>query len=165
MPGVQESSMRFLRNSFPISAVPGDVGAIVAKERVRRRWSQARLASRSTLSRASIYRLENGARPSRADTLFRVAHALDMDIRELVPDWPEWDPIGADGHGQALRDSRRTRDVTLADLAVALGVSEATLSRHERGICSSPRLLRRSLSDLIVEVERIAAAANPAGCQ
>lgn len=134
--------MKEPRQSFPSDVLPGDLGKTVAEARGRRRWSQARLASRAKVARASVYRLEAGGHAVRPDTLFRIAHALGPEMRTLVPAWPEWDPIGGSGHGPRTRARRRSLRIPLADLASAAGVSEATLSRHERGIGRSPDLLR-----------------------
>ena len=128
---------------FPSEAVPSDLGKTVAQARTARRWSQARLAAKAKVARASIYRLEGGGRPVRPDTIFRVARALELDMRTLVPEWPEWDPLGPGGHGPRTRERRRALCLTAANLAAAAGVSEATLSRYERGIGFSPSLLKR----------------------
>ena len=130
------------RLAFPADAIPTDVGSTVAGARRGRRWSQARLASKARVARASIYRLEAGGHAVRPGTLFRVAHALRLEMRELVPDWPEWEPVSGSGHGARTRERRRALGLSLAELAAAAGVSEATLSRHERGIGRSPDLVR-----------------------
>lgn len=88
MTDVQESYIKEPRLLFPLDQVPANVGVIIAEARERRGWSKARLARTAKLSRWSIYRLEAGVRPQRADTLFRVARALDISLRELVPAWP-----------------------------------------------------------------------------
>lgn len=119
--------------------LPADVGETIAEARRKRRWSQARLASRSKVARASVYRLEAGGHAIRPDTLFRIARALGLEMRYLVPAWPEWDPVGESGHGPRTR--RRSLGMSVAALAAAAGVSEATLSRHERGLGHSARLL------------------------
>ena len=149
MSGVHESSNNFPRLTFPVAAVPHGVGDQVARERRRRRWSQAKLASRAGLSRAAVYRVEGGARPVRPDTLFRLAHALDLPIRGLVPDWPEWEPIKGLGHGEAVRERRRSLGLTIAELAEKVKVSEATLSRHERSVGVSPSFLIREGDEVL----------------
>jgi transcriptional regulator with XRE-family HTH domain len=149
MPGVQESSRNLQRLRFPMAAVPPDVGVRVAAARRRRRWSQARLAARAGISRASVYRLEGGAAAGTADTLFRIAHALDLPIKDLVPEWPEWEPVKSLGPGEAARERRRALGLTLAEVAQEIGVSEASLSRYERGIGESPAFLRRVGDDVV----------------
>jgi transcriptional regulator with XRE-family HTH domain len=106
------------------------------------------LAAKAGLNRASVYRLEGGAAPSRADTLFRIAHALDMPIRDLVPEWPEWEPIKGHGPGEGSRERRRALGLSLAQVAREIGVSEASLSRFERGVGTSPVFLRRFGDDV-----------------
>lgn len=162
MEPVQESSIKVARLVFPASAVPPDVGDRVAAERLRRRWTQARLAARAKLSRAAVYRLEGGSLPVRADTLFRVAHALDMPIRDLVPDWPEWDPIKGHGHGEGVRKRRREIGLTMAELADMVGVSEATLSRHERSVGVSGVFLVREGDEIVSRDDRLSDALDRA---
>ena len=140
---VKESSKKVSRLVFPAQDVPTDLGSKVEEARLKRRWSQARLAERAEVARASVYRLEGGGRPVRPDTIFRVAHALNLTMSDLVPAWPEWEPLGLGGHGPRTRERRRALGITGAKLAVAAGVSEATLSRYERGIGCSPKLLKR----------------------
>lgn len=100
---------------------------------------QSQLAEAAGISRAAVYRLEalDGSKPMRAvraDTLFRIAHALDVSIRDFVPTWSEWEPIKGNGLGEEVREARRAAGLTLAVLAAEVGVSEATLSRHERAL-------------------------------
>ena len=64
-------------------------------------------------------------------------------MRSLVPLWPEWEPLGFGGHGPRTRERRRALNLTGAELAKSAGVSEATLSRYERGTGCSPVLLKR----------------------
>lgn len=139
---MQESSIKLSVQAFPLDAVPTDLGATIADARRARRWSQDRLAARARVSRASVYRLEADRRPSRADTVFRVAHALELNMRDLVPLWPEWQVVDGVGHGPRTRARRRALGLSLAELAAVAGVSEATLSRHERGVGASPMLVQ-----------------------
>ncbi|KAK0335462.1 helix-turn-helix domain-containing protein [Sphingobium yanoikuyae] len=138
MGDVQESSMR-IWTKFPSSEIPVDIGARILSQRKARKWSQSQLAEASGISRAAVYRLEalNGSKPMRAvraDTLFRIAHALDVPIADFVPTWPEWEPIKGHGLGEGVREARRAGGLSLATLAAEVGVSEATLSRHERSL-------------------------------
>lgn len=155
MADVQESSRNLQRLAFPRGELPDGLGAMVARERRARRWSQARLAVRAGISRASVYRLEGGRGAVLADTLFRIAHALDLGIGDLVPAWPEWEPVKGLGPGEAVRERRRALGMTIAEVAARVGVSEATLSRHERGIGVSPAFLRRLGDELVAENERL----------
>ncbi len=158
MAKVQESSTNLQRPSFPRSQLPAGLGETVARARRARRWSQARLAERAKIARASVYRLEAGQCSVFADTLFRIAHALDIGIGEFVPTWPEWEPIKGNGHGDALRKQRKALDLTMAELSGCLGVSEATLSRHEQGVCVSPEILRRIGEGIVASGEDLATA-------
>lgn len=138
MEDVQESSIRVWTN-FPTSEIPVDIGIRIKSERKAAEWSQSQLAEAAGISRAAVYRLEalDGSKPMRAvraDTLFRIAHALDVSIRDFVPTWSEWEPIKGNGLGEEVREARRAAGLTLAVLAAEVGVSEATLSRHERAL-------------------------------
>lgn len=167
MDGVQESSKKSRRLRFPPSSIPHGVGEIISDARKQRRWSQARLACKAGLSRAAVYRVEaldgktQRARGVRADTLFRLAHALDMTIGELVPDWPEWEPIRGSGLGEAARERRRKLGLTIAEVAASIGVSEATLSRHERGLVTSRNFVRQVGDELIANNAALTNALNP----
>ncbi|PZU05714.1 MAG: hypothetical protein DI606_19195 [Sphingobium sp.] len=148
MSDVQESSRRVWTNC-PLAAIPVDLGERIVTQRKERNWSQARLAQRAGLSRAAIYRAEALAgaeevRAIRADTLYRIAHALEISIHYLVPTWPEWEPVKGLGFGEAIREKRKKAGVSMADLAAKVGISEASLSRHERTLVRSPRFVKKA---------------------
>lgn len=125
---------------FPVSAVPPDFGERLALERRARRWSHGRLAEEAGLRRETVFRLEAGRRPV-ADTVFRLEAALDLLPGTLVPDWPEWAPIGSSSLGACSRRRRRQLGRTLAEIAALVGVSPATLSRFEREECATHALV------------------------
>jgi len=122
--------------------------------RVARGWTQARLAARSGVGRATVGRLEAGAGSGRAprrpvaDTVFRLAAALDKDAWALVPGWAEWAPVGTASLGARSRDRRRSLGLSLDTVAAAAGVSTATLSRFEREERQVPSLVRVETSEL-----------------
>ncbi|WP_168194164.1 helix-turn-helix transcriptional regulator [Altererythrobacter sp. TH136] len=138
---MQESDKKVSRAMFPAEAVPQDVGSKIAGARLGQGWTQDRLATKSGVARVSVLRVEGGERRVRPETIFRIAHALSIDMHDLVPDWPEWELFQLGVHGQRTRERRRALGLSAAQLARAAGVSEATLSRHERGIGFSPSLL------------------------
>ena len=156
MAAVQESSRKVSRLAFPTVQVPSDIGARVSRERLVRGWTQGRLAARAEVSRAAVYRLEGGVGGVRADTLFRIAHALDVSIRAFVPGWPEWEPVKGSAPGDAARERRRRLGLSLAQVAGEVGVSEATLSRFERGLCVSHTFLERVGDDLFACNDQLA---------
>jgi transcriptional regulator with XRE-family HTH domain len=117
---------------FPSSVVPVGFGQAVAVRRAQMGWSQARLARETGLRRETIVRLEAGHRTPTADSVFRLQSAMDMEPGELVPDWPEWNPIGLATYGARTRRRRRELGLSLTTVAAAAGVSAATLSRFER---------------------------------
>jgi transcriptional regulator with XRE-family HTH domain len=58
----------------------------VADRRRELGLSQAELAELTGTTQSAIARLESGGRPPRIDTLLRIAHALDCELRvELKP--------------------------------------------------------------------------------
>jgi len=157
MSPVQESGKKSARHRFPLSAVPDDVGERIRAARKGRRWSQERLAKRARLSRATISRIESGDHHvAEADTLFRIAHALDVPIGDFVPAWPEWEPIKGQGLGPAIRERRRALNMTLARLAELAGVSEATLSRFERGAIENSGLVRKIGDEYVLDNDALA---------
>lgn len=99
--------------------------------------------------RETVLRLEAGRRRPVADTVFRLEAALDLPPGALVPDWPEWAPIGSSSLGACARRRRRQLGRTLAEIAASTGVSPATLSRFEREECATPTLavVRRTALD------------------
>tara|TARA_R110000868_G_scaffold411785_1_gene710524 strand:+ start:2453 stop:3013 length:561 start_codon:yes stop_codon:yes gene_type:complete len=148
MSDVQESSKRVWTNC-PLAAIPADLGDRIVTQRKERKWSQARLAQRAGLSRAAIYRAEALAgaeevRAIRADTLYRIAHALEISIHYLVPTWPEWEPVKGLGFGEAIREKRKKAGITMAELAAKVGISEACLSRHERSLVRSSKFVMKA---------------------
>lgn len=138
--------------SFPASRVPDDFGASLKRERLARGWTKARLARRATLERATVMRLEAGARRPTADTVFRLEEALDLEPGTLVPAWPEWKPIGTMTYGARSRERRRSLGLSLVAVAARAGVSAATLSRFERE-------LGPAASSLVVELPASAGGA------
>lgn len=161
---MQESSKKTPRaHLFPVGDIPPTVGEAIAAARRRRRWSQQRLAERAGIARATVYRLEACRRPSTADTLFRVAHALGLDMKDLVAAWTEWEMFDHPGHGPRTRERRRSLGMSIAELAAVAGVSEATLSRHERGIGNSPALVTGDWERQVACNEALAKALGFAG--
>lgn len=156
---MQESGKILTPLKFLLSAVPDDVGQRVRALRKEKRWSQGRLAERAGLSLATIGRLEGkDSHSAQADTLFRIAEAFDLPIGDLVPAWPEWEPIKGHGVGEAVRERRRALGMTMAELAEIAGVSEATLSRFERGIVENSGLAKKTGDDFVLNKEELAKA-------
>lgn len=134
------------RHSFPADVLPNDVGARVRSLREDRGWTRAELAARSGVPRETVSRLEAGKRPPLADTVLRLLVILladqdDVELNEVVPNWPEADGRQVIGHGPRSRVRRRQLDLTAAEVAAAVDVSEATLSRFERDTSATPTLL------------------------
>jgi transcriptional regulator with XRE-family HTH domain len=96
LPGNVETTMR-------------DLGARLARVRLSRNMTQARLAHEAGASLPSIKRLEAG-RNSSLDTLFRVLRALNLGDRilDILPD-PDVRPVERIQHQGHERRRARTR--------------------------------------------------------
>ncbi len=139
------------RHNFANDALPADIGAKIGKLREQRGWSKAELAVRSGVPRETISRLEAGLRPPLADTVLRLLVILladqdDVELNDIVPDWPEADGRQIIGHGPRSRVRRRQLGLTAAEVAAAVGVSEATLSRFECDASATPSLLATNVT-------------------
>ena len=84
-----------IENSNTDATVQAELGRRIARTRLARDWSQARLAEEAGLGRATVERLELGE-PSKLATLIRVLRALDMlsSLDRLLPEPPP-SPIAA----------------------------------------------------------------------
>lgn len=113
-----------------------EIGVRLTEARRRRGWTKAALAAASGLDVRTIGRIEGGA-PASSES--RRLLGLALGTASLpASGWPDGDPPSADRVvGLRLRELRRARDrLPLALLSSVLGnVSEATLSRVERGLC------------------------------
>ncbi|RYG75250.1 helix-turn-helix domain-containing protein [bacterium] len=138
--------------TFPISDVPAGIGAALRERRLSKGWSQAKLAQRSGVSRGTIALVERSTRSPRADTVLRLLSVLLGDDAAteqaaLIPAWPESDATRLVGHGPCSRERRRELGLTLADVAAATGLSEATISRFERNAGPTPSIIGWRTSD------------------
>lgn len=60
------------------------IGVAVARERVRRSYSQDHLSALAGISRSHLAMLENGRKTARIDTLWHIAEALEMRPSALL---------------------------------------------------------------------------------
>ena len=117
----------------PRSRAPRDLGPQLRGWRLEQGISQADLARLAGLSRKTIQRIESGHLLS-ADTAIRIERALDLPEESVAPDWSlPPSPVESD-YGSRVRARRRALGMSLEELALATGVSAATVSRFERGI-------------------------------
>jgi transcriptional regulator with XRE-family HTH domain len=140
---------------FPIEAVPSDFGRRLASARRSRNLTQAKLAVRAGLERATIVRLEAGDRMPTANTVLRLQHAMDMLPETLVPDWPEWAPFTNPSYATEFRQRRRKIKLSLVTVAKAAGTSASTLSRFEREIVSTPTFCRSATTGRADDIETV----------
>lgn len=68
-----------------------------ARERHTPRVSQVQLASQLSLSRASVVNIEAGRQHPPLDTLWEIADALDIELRDLIPSKAEYEAYHARG--------------------------------------------------------------------
>lgn len=117
----------------PRSKAPRNLGCQLREWRLEQGMTQSELAARAGLSLKTVQRLERGARPS-ADSAKRLECALDLPDDLLAPDWDlPPSPVESD-YGARVRARRRALGLSQEGVALAAGVSAATLSRFERGI-------------------------------
>lgn len=111
---------------------------------MERRWTQTRLSQKSGVGRETISRLEAGRCP-RSDTILRLLTALVGIDGIRFSDAAELDYAANSttvrGHGAICRARRQQIGKSLKEVARTVGISEAKLSRFERGIIRSPDLL------------------------
>ncbi|MEA1086460.1 helix-turn-helix domain-containing protein [Sphingomonas sp. CD22] len=146
-------SMAARSHYFPAADVPAEIGGSIRQLRQAKGWSQAALARQSGVSRETILRVEAGKRKPLAATVLMVIAVLladqdDVELQDVVPAWPEFDPCDPVGHGPRSRARRLQLKRTLADVATMTGVSEATLSRFERGIGGISSLIEIEITGL-----------------
>lgn len=119
-----------------------DIGDCVKRYREDNNISMQQFADRAGLSKGYISMLEHGRNPQSKrklipslETASKVAKAMDMSLNDLVRKV---------GNNQAetkdiIREKRIERNMTMKELANAVGVSEATISRWESGDISNMR--------------------------
>jgi transcriptional regulator with XRE-family HTH domain len=62
------------------------IGTIVKQRREAKRWNQQELAAKSTVTQATISRLEAGVFDPKVSTLRSLAAALGCTVVDLLPD-------------------------------------------------------------------------------
>lgn len=60
------------------------IGQRVKAERIKRFWTQERLASEATLSQKALSKIENNEVDPRFSTILKIAEALGIEPSELV---------------------------------------------------------------------------------
>lgn len=74
---------------------PELIGAVIQRQRKAKGLSQEVLSGLAGLDRTHYSKIERGLRAPTIDTLFKIAHALDMPAHELVrsieTEVQEWD--------------------------------------------------------------------------
>ena len=60
------------------------IGARVRAERIKRFWTQERLANEATLSQKALSKIENNEVEPRFSTILKIAEALGIEPSQLV---------------------------------------------------------------------------------
>lgn len=68
----------------------GQLGAALERRRVAKGWSSAQLAQAAGLGLGTVIRVEAGRVSPTLDTLFSLAHALDLSAAALVATCEAW---------------------------------------------------------------------------
>ncbi len=126
---------------FPRDAVPNDVGARVRTARLARRMSQERLAAKTGVTRWAIMRLEAGCHIPGSHLVHALERVLQLGDGGLVRAWHDAAPHGSSARGPRARRARNALKYSLSEIAVASGVSIATISRFERECGDTPLIL------------------------
>lgn len=64
-----------------------DTGEKIKRERKRRRYTQRQLGELLGISYQTIAQWENGFREPKFVSIVKIAHALEINPMELMPDW------------------------------------------------------------------------------
>ena len=130
---------------YPRGLVPPKLGRRVRKLREKKKWSQERLARAVGVSRKTISRLERDVMPHvpGSDLVHALERALGITHKQrLVKRWHPPADEGSFTLEARAKLARRTAGLSLVSLSKKSGVSIATLSRFERGLGGTVRILK-----------------------
>ena len=135
---------------FPRRAVPEGIGLYVKTLRLRRRWSQARLALKVDVNRRTILRLELGYHFPGSALVHALERVFELGDRALVPSWNEAAPASALGaRGPRAKLARNWFGLTLREVSQASQISVSTLSRFEREMSDTRMIFESFDSDRV----------------
>jgi len=134
-----ESSTNLL---FPREAVPTDLGARLRAIRMERGLTQEWLAAKTGVTRWTIGRIEAGRNVPGSYLVHAIERVLDLGSRTLVPDWNDGPDHQTSYRGPCARRARIAVGRTLAQVAEISGICVKTISRFERGLGNTPKILR-----------------------
>lgn len=111
---------------MPRSPSPDFDRAALAEARHEKGWSQSRLADEAGVSLSAVKKWELGLRKPEEAVAARLASALGVEPGSLGLAIPDIDSA-------TLATIRRSRRITVSEMAAAIGASERTLTRVESG--------------------------------
>lgn len=132
---------------FKFDDLDDRVGERLRAHRERLGLSRQGLSNASGISRSTIAHLERGDQRPLPGTLRRLAASLAVPLHALAPDWDAAEhgrpKSGYEHPGVGLRTIRRSKGLTQAALAAAVGVNTSTISRLERGLHATRKVTSR----------------------
>lgn len=121
------------------------VGSRILEARKQQGLRRQILATRAGVGYGTLGKIERGDQRPTELTLRRIAHSMGLRLGDLAPGWEKDEVERGDtnqGHpGPGLRSLRRQQNKSLIDVAKVAGVDPATLSRFERALHASRKLV------------------------
>lgn len=140
------------------------VGSRIKEARKEQGVSRRILAKRASIGYGTLGRIERGHQRPTEPTLRRIARALKLRLGDLAPGWTMDELERGDTNqfhpGPGLRSLRMRENKSIVEVARVAGVNPSTLSRFERALHASRKLveLRGELGseDLVFRSEALA---------
>lgn len=118
------------------------VGETITIYRVKKGLTKAKLSQITKVSPSLITKLENGERMPSTKTKLKIANALNVDIKEMFPDF-EFDNVIVEKTkrltdetyikiGENIEKYRKLRGISLTELAELVGMTANAISNYER---------------------------------
>lgn len=147
--------------SIPLSRKPSTtLGQVIRKKRIEKGLSLQDLSKRAGFTKQHLFNLENYTQKPTYATLSKVAQALDIPLKELIPEAP--DDTGSvpekplSGFGQRLRAERLKKGLSLQKLGNKVRVSRQYLSYLENNISvPTPQMLFKLANALDIPLETL----------
>lgn len=117
------------------------IGDSIRMARTEKKMTQAQLAAEMHVSAAMISQYERGERNPKIETINKIAEVLGVPVAQLIPELEVMSGLQAKSAyqlinepvGQNLQELREMIGLSMEELAVASGLSKATLEGLEAG--------------------------------